>query len=123
MHHDTALGTICLGVDSVQHARGPKLGSVKPGSVESFYMLAAFCFDAARKMEYIFKATRAYAEAGDPALARQIRDDNDAVKRAGGEDGDWKRTAESLETIILRLYNEIGDEHDRLLRQVAEKRS
>jgi hypothetical protein len=82
-------------------------------------MLAAFCFDAARKMEYIYKATRRFAEEADPALARQILADNEAVQKAGGPKGSWKPTAEALEKIVLRLYNEIGQEHDRLLRQVA----
>lgn len=117
---DTALGTMCLAVDSVQHTKRAKLASVQPGSVEGFYMLAAFCFDAARKMEYIYKATRRFAEQADPKLAQQVLMDNEAVERAGGPKGDWKPTAEALEKIVLRLYNEIGEEHERLLRQVAK---
>ena len=118
---ESALGSICLLVDSVQHGTSHKLASVEPGSVDGFYMLAAFCFDAARKMEYMFKATRQFAEQADPRLAREIRADNDAVKKAGGgEKNYWKPTAEALEKIMLRLYNEIGNEHDRLLRDAAK---
>lgn len=119
MHLETALGTMALAVDSVQHAKGAKLGSVEPASLDGFYMLAAFCFDAARKMEYIYKATRRFAEEADPVLAAEIRRDNEAVKAAGGPKGYWKPTAEELEKIVLRLYNEIGEEHDRLLKKVA----
>ena len=119
MHLETALGTMALAADSVQHAKSAKLASVEAGSVDGFYMLAAFCFDAARKMEYFYKAARRFAEQGDPMLAQEIRNDNDAVKAAGGTKGYWKPTAEALEKIVLRLYNEIGEEHDRVLRQVA----
>jgi hypothetical protein len=119
MSEKSALGGICLGVDSVQHASRPKLASVKPGSVEGFYMLAAFCFDAARKMEYIFKATREFGLAADQALAAEIKRDNDAVKEAGGSEGYWKETAERLEEIIIRLYKEVGREHEQLLERVA----
>jgi len=119
MSEETALGSICLLIDSVQHTRNPKLASVEPGSVKGFYMLAALCFDAARKMEYMFKATRQFAEAADPALAREVLNDNEAVKKAAGRDGDWQKTAEALETIVLRLYNQVGEDHDRLLRRIA----
>ena len=120
MTERTALGGICLGVNGTQHTVGPKLGSVEAGSREEIYMLAAFCFDAARKMEYIFKATRGFALEADPELAQEIKRDNDAVKRAAGAEKDWKKTAEALEQVIIRLYSEVGAEHERLLDRVAK---
>jgi|SRR5882724_6045114 len=118
MSTESDLGAICLAVDGVQIRRASKLKSVKPGSVDGFYMLATYAFDLARKMEYVYKATREFARQADPKLAAEIKRDNDALDALGT---DWKARAEKAEEIILRLYNEIGEEHEKLLEQVAGK--
>ncbi len=53
----STLGALCAASDSPMRKTTKKLESVEAGSVEAFYMVAAYCFDLQRKMEYICKAT------------------------------------------------------------------
>lgn len=115
-----ALGSICLIVDGSQHHGTPKLASVEPGSVEAYYMLAAFCFDLARKLDYVFKATKAFAEHADADLAREVKKDYDYMYDLGVET--WKERAERAEKVLLRLYNEIAKDHEVLLTKAAGRR-
>lgn len=118
MSTESDLGGICLAVNGVKIKRKSKLKSVEPGSIDAYYMLATYAFDLARKMEYIYKATREFARRADPALAAEIKQDNDALDALGA---DWKASAEKAEEILLRLYQQIGEEHEKLLEQVAAK--
>lgn len=118
-----ALGNMCLIIDGNQQHEEPKLRSVDPGSVDAYYMLAAFCFDLNRKLHYLFKATREFAREGhtDRAMANEVKRDNDymyddpSVKT-------WKERAERAEKVLLRLYNEIHEEHEKLLQESAKRR-
>lgn len=118
MCEGTALGGIALAVDDIKVRLNPKLKSVEPGSVDGFYLLAAYVFDVARKLEYVYKATRVFALQADPALAAQIQRDNKAIEATGMR---WKEAAEKAEEILLRLYREIGEEHEQLLNLVARR--
>lgn len=115
-----ALGTICLDVDGSQQHEEPKLKSVKPGSDEAFYMLAAFCFDLARKLDYVFKATRAFADYADRDLAGEVKADYDYLYDRRLKT--WRERAERAEEVLLRLYREIGKEHEALLTRAASRR-
>jgi hypothetical protein len=117
-----ALGDVCIIVDGNLHQRSPKLSSVEPGSAEAFYMVAAFCFDLSRKLDYIFKATRRFAREGytDADIAREVREDNQTLY--GSRDRSWRELAEESEKIMLRLFREIDEEHRRLLEQATRKR-
>jgi hypothetical protein len=115
-----ALGTICLDVDGSQQHETPKLKSVEPGSVEAYYMLAAFCFDLARKLDYVFKATKAFAEYADRGLASEVKDDYDYLYDRRVKT--WKERAERAEEVLLRLYNEIAKDHEALLKRAAGRR-
>lgn len=115
-----ALGNICIIADGSQKHGTSKLGSVQPGSVEAYYMVASFCFDLARKMDYVFKATRDFAEHADRELAREIKRDNDSLYDES-EVG-WKELAERGERVLLRLYSEIHEEHEALLKRAARQR-
>jgi hypothetical protein len=109
-----ALGGIALVMEQVVRHNNPKLASVVPGSVDAYYMLATFCFDLSRKVNYAFKATRAFASHADPALAREVLAD---YERLNADDLTWKERAERAEEIIVRQWTEIGAEHERLLKK------
>jgi len=104
--------------DTPMRKQTEKLKSVEPGSVESFYMVAAFCFDLQRRMEYMCKATLDYESGMDSGLAREIIADNEALQADGLS---WKQRAELAEKIMLRLYKQIGARHERALQQAAAR--
>jgi len=116
MSHGSALGGIALAADWPQIRNRSKLKSVEPGSVDAYYMLAAYVFDLTRKLEYVYKAARPFVLQADPALAAEIKRDNEALDALGTK---WKAIAEKAEEILLRLYGEIGAEHETLLTLVA----
>jgi hypothetical protein len=116
---ERALGNICIIADGSMKHSTSKLQSVQPGSVEAYYMVAAFCFDLARKMDYVFKATEGFAEHADRDLAREVKRDNNSLYQE--REVDWKTLAERAEGILLRLYNEIHERHEDLLNRAARK--
>ena len=89
---------------------------VKPGSEEAFYLLATYCFDLQRKMEYLYRAARVFGLRGDPAFARDLLNDERRINRAGLT---WKQRAQQAEARMLELQREIGREHLELLKRVA----
>jgi hypothetical protein len=115
-----ALGNICLDVDGNQEHESPKLASVKPGSVEAYYMVAAFCFNLTRKLHYMFKATKGFAGNADGKLAQEIKKDNEYLYDRSMTT--WKERAERAEKVMLRLYGDIHEEYERLLEEAAKKR-
>jgi len=119
MSVERALGSICLLADSIPRKTMPKL-TVEPGSKEGFYMLAAYCFNLSRKMEYVFKATREFGREADSALAREIKTTGDAIY--GSPHTSWQEIAEKEEGALLRLFKEIEAEHDKLLNAAAGRR-
>ncbi|MGZ8415298.1 MAG: hypothetical protein ACXW61_12510 [Gemmatirosa sp.] len=100
----------------IRPAPGRPGGPVKVGTEEAFYLLATYCFDLQRKMEYLYKATRAFAPFGDPVIARQLLADERHINAPGLT---WKQRALRAEARMLDLQREIGLEHRRLLEQVA----
>lgn len=119
MSEESALGGACLAFDWIQIKHRSKLDSVKPGSIDAYYMLAAYVFDLARKHEYVYKAAREFALQADPALAAEIKRDNEALDAVAGK---WEAAARKAEEIMLRLYREVGEEHEKLLNRVAAQR-
>lgn len=116
MSVERALGSICLIADSIPRKTAPKL-TMEPGSKEGFYMLAAYCFNLARKMEYVFKATREFGREADPALARDIKRIGDAIY--GDPKSSWQEIAKKEEGALLDVFKEIEAEHERLLNAAA----
>jgi hypothetical protein len=111
------LGALCGLGDTPVRRLSPKLNSVEPGSVEAFYMVATFCFDLQRKLEYMCKATLEYESRMDSGLAREILADNEALQAEGLS---WKQRAELAEEIMLRLYREVGPQHEKGLQRAAK---
>ena len=92
-------------------------GPVKPNTEEGFYLLATFCFDLERKMEYLYRATRTFALKGDPQLARELLADQESFNIDGLT---WKERAQRSEARLRELQRQVGPEHERLLREVAK---
>jgi hypothetical protein len=115
---ETAIGNVAIISERSVTRQTQKLDSVSIGSPESYYMLAAFCFDLSRKVNYLFQATRDFASQADPALARLMMDDNNAIN----EDGlTWEQRARIAEQIMLRSVAELGNQHEQALRAAAER--
>ncbi|MDQ3208897.1 MAG: hypothetical protein M3Q37_09875 [Gemmatimonadota bacterium] len=115
---ETAIGNIAVVAEKSTTRKTEKLKSVKIGSPESYYMLAAFCFDLSRKVNYLFRATRDFAPEADPELAQLLIEDNNAIN----EDGlTWEQRARRAEAIMLRSVGELGEQHEQALQEVAGK--
>ena len=110
------LGAIGGCLDRPVRSRSPKLNSVQPASEEAFYMLATFCFDLQRKLEYVTKATLKFEAQMDRELAQRIISENDTINAEGLT---WRQRAELAETATRKLHEEIGDQHEKGLRQAA----
>jgi hypothetical protein len=91
---------------------------VKPLTEEGFYLLATYCFDLERKMEYIYRSTHAFALKGDPALAKELLNDERTINVPGVT---WKQRSMLAEARLRALYRQIGPEHMRLLEEVARR--
>lgn len=116
---EAAIGNIAIISEKSTTRQSVKLKSVKIGSDESYYMLAAFCFDLSRKVNYLFRATREFAPKADPELAQQFMEDNESIN----EDGlTWEERAKRAEAIMLRSVRELGEQHERALSEVAGRR-
>jgi hypothetical protein len=114
---ETALGNLAIISEKSTTRTSRKLDAVKPRSDDAFFMLAAFCFDLSRKMNYFFRATREFGLEADPDLARLVLEDNEAINANGLT---WEERARAAEAIMIRSVYELGEEHERLLAKVAE---
>jgi hypothetical protein len=112
----TALGDVGLVVDGTAHHQRSKLNSVEPCTPEAFYFLATYCLDLARKMTLLYKATEGFARGAHPELARQILKQNLDIYDPKAS---WKETAYAAERALLDVYGEVGERHERILKEVA----
>jgi len=74
-------------------------------------MLAAFCFNLSRKLEYFFLATKEFGQDADRAIAQRLKRDRDELARAGR---DWRSIAVKEEELMRRIYGEIKDDYEAL---------
>lgn len=108
----SVLGSISLAANTPVRRQRLKLEGLEAGTPEFDWMLATYCFDLARKLEYVCKATLDYAPQGDGQFAGQILRHNDAIN----EDGiSWEARARRAEQILRDLYQEIGARHEDIL--------
>jgi hypothetical protein len=133
---ENALGTIALAADDVtctdhnspaafrlplaqMFEEDPlKRGKAVLKPEEAVYILATFCFDLTRKMEYIYKALAPYALQADPALAREIFNDNEEMNRA--KLSGWKAAAETGQRLIHDIWHQVHEHHETAFRMVLE---
>ena len=100
---EAVLGTLSVGTRPPPKGVTKKLESVEVGTPDSFYLLATYCFDLSRKLQYLSKAARPFADRVPPDLEQEIRED---TQRIDGLDP-WKERAEEAERIMLRLHEEL----------------
>lgn len=117
MSVNSALATMGIIVDQIPRMSSDKLKGIKPGSDEAFYLLAAYCFNLSRKLEYFFLATREFGSEADRAVVQRLKRDRDELARAGTE---WRAIAEKEEELMRRLYDEIKDDYEALWKRVTE---
>lgn len=111
MSVNSALGSVAIIVDQIPHMFDNKLKGLKPGSDDAFYMLAAFCFNVSRKLEYFFLATKEFGQDADRAIALRLKRDRDELASAGT---DWHSIAVKEEELMRRIYGEIKDDYEAL---------
>ena len=88
-------------------------------SDDFLYMLATFCFDLARRQDYLWKATRGFAEQASPELAKEVLEDNERINEEGLS---WKQRAERAHEIMFKRTDEIHMEHAAAIRKAAGSR-
>lgn len=108
------LSVLPLGTGT--HGDTVKLGSVKVGDPESVYMVATFCFDLFRRLQYVAKVALPFGDHMPPEIAREILKD-DADINAGKN---WRERAETAEQVTRRLHRELAGEWERRLERAAQ---
>jgi len=109
MSVNSALGAMAIIVDQIPKMSSNKLKGIKPGSDEAFYLLAAYCFNLSRKLEYFFLALREYAPEAERAVVQRLQRDREELVKVGSE---WKSIAEKEEELMRRIFDEIKDDYD-----------
>lgn len=109
MSVNSALGAMAIIVDQIPKMSSNKLKGIKPGSDEAFYLLAAYCFNLSRKLEYFFLAAREYAPEAERAVIQGLRRDREELSKVGSE---WKAIAEKEEELMRRIFDEIKVDYD-----------
>jgi hypothetical protein len=95
-----------------------KMASVTVGTPEAYFMLATYCFDLMRKLNYLVKIARPFAEHIPAELAAEILQHNEAIN---ARDLTWEQRAKVAQDIMLGLYGEGGEEPELLLKKAAER--
>lgn len=109
MSVNSALGAMAIAVDQIPRMNNPKLQGIKPMSDEAFYLLAAYCFNLSRKLEYFFMAAKEFAPQADRAVVRRLAHDREELARAGS---DWRAIAEKEEELMRRIFSDIKTDYD-----------
>lgn len=114
---EEALGSIALAANDVIKHGSPKLKEYQ-SQEEQLWMVTAYVFDLARKMELIYRATRRFAQQdrADPELARLIKGQNDALH---DPNLGWEEIARKLEQMMIGLFADHQVEHEQLLERAA----
>jgi hypothetical protein len=117
MSVNSALGAMAVVVDRIPTMTKNKLLGIKPGSDEAFYLLAAYCFNLSRKLEYFFLAAKEFGLDADRAVVQRLQRDRDELARAGSE---WREIAEKEEELMRRLYDDIKNDYETLWKRLTE---
>lgn len=112
MSHGSALGAIANALDGWPKKTSKKFKGLDPRSDEAYHKLVSYVLEIARKLEYVYLATRPFALEVDPALAARIKGDNARLEKYTDN---WRAYAEEAETILIELIGKTHDDHDKIL--------
>jgi hypothetical protein len=88
---------------------------VGPGDPEGFYMLAAYCFDLARRFYYLTELTAPFRASASDEFRGRVSRENDYIQ--GGDGDSWESRAKRAEELLLRYAgSEAAREHDAFMR-------
>ena len=114
-----------IAIDGLPIHTGPKLQSVGLDHTEALYLLATYCFDLQRKMQYLYRILNRVAHrVADQGLeddklreiAKELLDDEE---RLNGPDMTWRQRAEGMERRMIELHAGIEKDREELLRRFA----
>ena len=116
---ERALADIAIISEQVVHHKDTQSKLDIPLHSDDFlYMLATFCFDLSRRMDYLWKATSGFAGQASQNLAREVLKDSEAINAPA----DWKQRAERAHEIMIRLAGDTDAGHAEAIRKAAGSR-
>jgi hypothetical protein len=117
-----ALGNLALMADQSVKQQSPKLSLPQLEELDEVTaMLVTYAFDLARRMEYLYLATKEFGLEGSPELARRLKDEGAHLNEGTVDTIPWRERARRAQQLLLKLHAEIADAHHRLLEDVAAK--
>lgn len=100
---EAVLGTLSVLGSGPVKGFTDKLKSVKgPKDPEAFYLVATYCFDLMRRLEYLIKVARPFSDQVPPELAARFASDSDSINAPDT----WQGRAEAAEKVMLDLWKE-----------------
>jgi hypothetical protein len=114
---------IGIAIDGLPIHTSPKLASVEPDQTEAYYLLATYCFDLQRKMQYLYRILNRLAHrVADQGLeddrlreiARELLADEE---RLNGPGMTWRQRAEGMERRMIELHAAIEKDREELLKR------
>jgi hypothetical protein len=103
---EAVLGTLYVLGQGPPKGFTDKLKSVRgPNDPEAFYLVATYCFDLMRRLEYLIKVARPFFEHVPPELSVRFMLDSQAINAPDT----WKGRAEAAEKVMLDLLKESSD--------------
>ena len=116
---------IGIAIDGLPIHTSPKLQSVEPDQSEAYYLLATYCFDLQRKMQYLYRilnrVARRVADQGLEdeqlrAISKELLADEEKLNGPGMT---WRQRAEGMERRMIELHAMIEKDREELLRRFA----
>jgi hypothetical protein len=120
--HNPHPGGLSHDPDHGSGAQDGLLDHMTPDDPEWQYMLAAFCLELSRKMQYLFEGADQHRPSSAGELAQRIRSENEAVKQAfsGAPPGQqWEAMARTADRIVHQRDVDIAPRHRALLDRIA----
>ena len=115
-----ALGNLALLADQSVKQHSPKLSLPQlDGLDEVTAFLVTYVFDLQRRMEYLFLALAEFGPEGAPEFARRVKADFEYVNEGTVESLSWRERAKRAHELLLKVHEEAGPAHHRLLSYVA----
>jgi hypothetical protein len=115
-----ALGNLAILADQSVKQHSPKLSLPQFDQLDEVTaFLVTYVFDLQRRMEYLFLALAEFGPAAEPHLARRVKSDFEYVNEGTVESLSWRERAKRAQELLLKIHEEVGPAHHRLLNYVA----